>query len=389
MGVGEGDRRVGLVSDGLAAVAVLAAAAAPLPWSTLPLLVGGALVPHPLAPALAAAGALGLGVAGPAGAVVLAAAGLLLALRRAPGALALAATAALLALKQQVAASVLPAAADAVPGLLVAGLAAAGGLAAGGGRAVRAALGVAALVGAVRLGEVYRARGAERLARAEAVGAVPLVYADLVRHADHPVWADRGLLFRLVAAAPDRDEAALAAGWEEALALGWRPARADGVEVPVARWLEARGRGGEALRLLARAPREGAVDWWRALYAREQGLADPWAGGEEPSALGMPGAVSLGWTWLTNQEGELLLTARRPLRRLVLAGEGTVADGPPEVEVQLDGRPVGVWAPAGPSRFEVPGPLDPGPHRLRLRFVNDRVGPEGDRNVTIGALLGE
>jgi hypothetical protein len=99
----------------------------------------------------------------------------------------------------------------------------------------------------LRLVAMFRLQGEALVAEADALRAVHVVYDRLAKR------ADPALLTALVRAVPDRDEAALALGWDAALGAGWRPRAASGVEVPVARALAARGRAGEAFALLMRS----------------------------------------------------------------------------------------------------------------------------------------
>jgi hypothetical protein len=243
-----------------------------------------------------------------------------------------------------------------------------------------AALAFAGLVVLARLALVFRSDGLERLYAAEPLDAVPLVYDVL---ATSP---DPALLAALVTDAPDRDAAALALGWEHALDLGWRPQRADGVAVPVARALEARGRGGEALRLLARHPREGDVDAWRALLERLVGAPVGWKG----AVLGptVPGEVAWPVTMDTNGRAALEFTATEPLSRLEVDAEGTDFEGPPTVRFVLDAAPPVTVPLAGATAVRVAEHVDPGPHRVAVVFEDDRFGPGGDRNVRLTALRG-
>lgn len=226
----------------------------------------------------------------------------------------------------------------------------------------------------------------QKLAAAVELDAVPLVYADVFAAASAP--KDEATLAALVRAAPGRDEAALALGWERALVLGWRPDRAEGVVVPVARALELAGRGGEALRLLARHPRTGEVDGLRALFERTQGVAVGWKGGALGTSvpagattelLAAPVAFTHDDAWLAEVTAPAALDVTMAL---TVDCEGTEFEGPPVLEVAWDGRPA--------ERVECPArgwgsalDLAAGPHRLRVAFVNDASGPAGDRNVTL------
>lgn len=367
----------GLALGGL----TLLAALAPAPWTLGPVFLALALVPGPVALGVGLGAAWAASTGGPATAVLLGVAVLRLAWRRSAWGIALMALAVGIAARQEIAAAVLPAAVDRVPAFLVAAILAAGPLGCPDGRWPRLALGGVGVVLLLRLARVWTAEGAERLERAEAVGAVRLVYADLA--------ADPALAPALLRARPRADAAAAGLPTERALDLGWRPVRAEGRVVEVARALERRGRGGEALRLLARHPREGEVDWWRGLFERTQGEPVRWRGAVLPGAPILPGEAGLGWDWTTNRVEEVCFTSRAPLTRLELTGRGSAADdGWPVVEVALDGTRLPDWLIADPARWTWEGPVEPGPHRLRLAFVNDTTGADGDRNVAIDRLTG-
>jgi len=313
---------------------------------------------------------------GPAGAAVVAGAVCLGAVRWRGASTVVIVSGLAIAVKQHAAATQLPEALAVVPWLLVMSVVSAGAISAARGTR-REALGLALASGIVlvRLGIVWTEEGPARLVAAERVGAVSLVYDALAEDADTPLAA------ALVQAAPDRDAAALRLGWERALDLGWRPARADGVVVPVARSLEARGRGGEALRLLARHPRVGEVDGLRALLERLLDAPVRWRG----AALGpaLPGAFPAGLTFDTNAWKTLEFTATEPLAALDLDGEGTAYGGPAVLEVRLDARAPVTWALDGAGGLTLPGPVEPGPHRIGVRFVNDRADADGDRNARV------
>ncbi len=422
----------------IAGVGGLLALFLPLPWARLPLAIGLAAAALPAEPKVRVAAAIGalalhglgrLADADPLGAVDparFAADARLRRTLRAAGALAVTAGM-VLAAKQHVAARALAAAEGASGNALALGLAAGAGLLAAaalpfpsparpreGYRGVsvhaggdqpaaaerlRAALtgpsplavalllvGVAAGARLARLGTLP---GPTRLVAAQEIGAVNLVYADVLAAASSP--KDPTTLLALVEAAPDRDEAALALGWEAALKVGWRPARAEGVALPVARALEAGGRGGEALRLLARHPREGEVDGLRALFERTQGVPVGWKGGVLGTNTPPGGRTELLDAPLefTHDDARTLeITAPVALgvdSALTLDCDGTAFEGPPVLELQWDAGAV--------QRVECPArgwgealDLAAGPHRLRVAFVNDAAGPDGDRNLRVSRL---
>ena len=250
-----------------------------------------------------------------------------------------------------------------------------------GPRALALGMVLVGMATAGRLVRLGRMPPMERLVAAQELDALPRVYDRLlVEAAGQP-----GVLGVLVTAAPGRDEAALAVGWDNALALGWRPARAAGVVVPVARALEAAGRGGEALRLLARHPREGDVDGLRALFERTQGLASGWQG----AVLGelVPPGGSLHLELVHDGAVTVEFTAAEALAGVTLSLEGDAWQGPPEVDVALDGGTSHHLALITPIEHEL-GAVEAGPHRVTIAFVNDKAGPGGDRNVRVTGISG-
>lgn len=224
-----------------------------------------------------------------------------------------------------------------------------------------------------------------RLAAALPLDAVPLIIDDVVEESKD----DPATLGAAIRVAPHHDGAALALGWEAALAAGWRPQRAEGVVVEVARALERDGRGGEAIRLLAKHPRVGEVDALRTLFERTQALAEDWRGGR----LGLVLESRTGSlcdqciVFMHNESREIEFTTLAVAfdAWLVVGCDGAAFEGQPELTLTLDAQaPWVVACPAESARSPVW--LAPGPHRLRIAFENDRQGATGDRNVGVTAL---
>ncbi len=280
-----------------------------------------------------------------------------------------------------VAAKLVPAATLPVSGVVIAGVLSAGAVASLTPRASRgwaaAGLLLASAVPAGRAGGALSVSDPwARLAAAERLDAVGLVYGRLLARATRggaPDAAERArrpndLLRALVRAAPERDAAALALGWRAALDLGWRPAFPEPVLVPVAEELERRGRGGEALRLLARAPREGDVDWLRALFEVTQGEPVRWRGGRGVGRGGtLPGAMDV------EAEG----ASSRAIVFTALAGTtvslSAATEGEGRVVARLDaGAPI-AWTPGPEGAVQVLGVVEPGPHRIGLRVEGGRL----------------
>ncbi len=265
-----------------------------------------------------------------------------------------------------------------------------------GGRSLAMVLGCLGTLVAGQLGWAWAApTSMERLARAQHIDAVHLFYDGLVKRGrgggcalviDSACPGDPALLEALVRAVPNRDEAALALGWSAALSLGWRPQRAAGHAVDVARALESAGRGGEAYRLLSRHPRAGEVDGFMSLMERVEGATVDWHGG----GIGplVPGVIELDEELATNGEVVLEFTATGALGDSALALEGSSFEGAPRVTVHLDARPSIERAVDGAVTVPL-GALEPGPHRLTVRFDDDRVGAGGDRNVIVRTLAAD
>jgi hypothetical protein len=190
----------------------------------------------------------------------------------------------------------------------------------------------------------------------------------------------------LLAAIPDSDRVASGLGWRRALDLGWRPTRPDQDALSVARELDVRGRGGEARRLLARYPRVGAVDFWRAAWERADGAPDRWRGGMDGEpALGPGQRIALEWALVSNGVRQRVFRVEQR-GRVCLAARLDAFEGDPSVRVQLDARSQR-WVPSGTLDL---GVLELGPHTLRLTYDTDRrdEASGGDRNVWVAALYG-
>ncbi|GDX79832.1 hypothetical protein LBMAG42_16430 [Deltaproteobacteria bacterium] len=236
-----------------------------------------------------------------------------------------------------------------------------------------------------RLARLPQLAAPARLAAAIPLDGVPLVIDGVVEQSKE----DPTTLTAALRAAPTHDGAALALGWEAALTAGWRPHRADGVVTEVARALERAGRGGEAIRLLAKHPRVGEVDALRTLFERTQGLPEDWRGGR----LGLVIESHTGslcdscFVFMHNESREIeFTTLAEPFDAWLVVGcDGAAFEGQPELSFTLDGQtPWVVECPAEAERKTAW--LAPGPHRLRIAFENDREGPGGDRNVGVTAL---
>ena len=71
-----------------------------------------------------------------------------------------------------------------------------------------------------------------------------------------------------------------------------------------------------------------------------------------------------------------------------LEASGQPLDGPAEIEVRLDhAPPLVLKLPQSPAQLTVAEALSAGPHRLRVRFLNDAQSALGDRNAQVTALM--
>lgn len=232
-----------------------------------------------------------------------------------------------------------------------------------------------------RIGRLSRLPPEARLAAAVPIDAVSWVIDEVIAHASRDPAALRAVL----RVAPDADAAALFLGWEAALAEGWKPQRAEGVVVEVARALERSSRGGEALRLLRRHPRVGEVDALLTLFERTQSVPDGWRGGRLGRVLeGQQGALLDAPVLFTQNDSvsiEFTVIAEAFDATFELECSGVAFDGPPTLTVSVDAQPG--WVIACPAVRRAQVWLAPGPHRLRVAYDNDRVGPGGDRNASV------
>ena len=227
----------------------------------------------------------------------------------------------------------------------------------------------------LRLVAMFRLQGEALVAEADALRAVHVVYDRLAQR------ADPALLTALVRAVPDRDEAALALGWDAALGAGWRPRAASGVEVPVARALAARGRAGEAFALLGALPRVGAVDWELALLERLEGRPVGWMGGRVAGPV-LPGEVAIDRVLVGDGDVHVEFTALSPCGPL-LAHVASDDGLPVQARVRHDGRVRIEEEVAEEVALPVTDTVDAGPHRVRVSLgeAAPRVGARASLRV--------
>jgi hypothetical protein len=124
------------------------------------------------------------------------------------------------------------------------------------------------------------------------------------------------------------------------------------------------------------------VDGLRALFERTQGEPVAWGGG----LLGrtVPPVLTLDKELVSDGLLDVEFTLLVARADLGLRLDGDVWNGPPTVDVAVD-APVGRSSLVeidAPLRFPL-GPLEAGPHRVSITFINDAAGPGGDRNVRV------
>jgi hypothetical protein len=277
----------------------------------------------------------------------------------------------------------LPAAVSVVPGVALLGLLGAAlwetGRARQTSRRLRLALLLVAVVGVVRGIDLSRRDGMDRLRVAQTLHAERLVVDGLAGQSE-------ALDAALIKVIPDSDRVAGSLGWRRALDLGWRPERPVADALSTARELDHRGRGGEARRLLARYPRLGAVDFWRAAWERADGAQDRWRGGMDGEPALSPGQrVVLDWALVANGARQRVFRVEHR-GRACLAARLDAFEGDPSIEVRLDANSQR-WTPSGTLDL---GVLERGPHTLRVIYDTDRRDPTsgGDRNVWLDELYG-
>lgn len=299
--------------------------------------------------------------------------------------------------RQAAAGQTLPAALPGAAALALAGLGLAGATAgAARGRPQILALAVVGVVGLGRAGQAARAAPSDvtEVHHAAALGVLRL-------HAD-ALAATPALALEALRADPGQHGLALAllptTPLDALLATGWRAEQAplDPVQrLALADALDALGEGGRAVRVLRPGRADPEVAWRHALMERQIGRDNPWEGPAPASLLArptanwrLPGRVDLGWTFLSNGARTLDFHAEGPLGPVSLEARGQPLDGPAEIEVRLDhAPPVVLKLPEAPAQLPVAGSLSAGPHRLRVRFLNDAQSALGDRNAQVTALI--
>lgn len=372
-------------ADALIGVATIAAAMAPQHWALLPLFGAAAVTGSPPLCAGAVLAAWWGAASGWTGWVGIVVACYICAreLARLPRTAAWLAPLLLVGVvsgRQIAAEAALASASSVVPELLVLGTLGAGlwslGRGVRVGWAVRLGLAGLVLAGGGRGLGVYEADGEQRLQRAVAIQAERLVLPGLIGRSQR-------LDMAALSVVPDSDDAAQSVGWRTALDLGWRPQHPEADIFAIAAELDSRGRGGEAERLLARYPREGAFDYTRATFERWFGERDGWLGGTNGDPqLEIGSSLRLDWTLLRDGR-ERRVFGLSEAAPVTLVGRAQAFEGDPSVEVRLDATIVR-WVPALPLEL---GVLAAGPHTLQVTFDSDRQGPGGDRNVWVDVLV--
>ena len=254
-------------------------------------------------------------------------------------------------------------------------------LSAGGEKSVVGGVVLAGVPTALALGLAATGSGPATLDNAAAVDATALLYPKLLDASRK----NEQMLVSLVAISPMRDEAADNLAVADALDAGWYPANAGDRVVEVARALWDRGRGGEAMRLLRRHPRRGEVDGVLALFERLSGERSGWKGGVVGYVL--PGIAAVGAAGAMDRDGsrEFLFTATKALNHAAVVIRADSFQGAPLATLEVDGRVRQTVSVPAEQSFEL-GYLDAGAHLLRVTYLNDRFGPDGDRNLVVESL---
>lgn len=226
------------------------------------------------------------------------------------------------------------------------------------------------------------AAGAMAAARRSAVGLPPALGAGLPERLAFLALRPTAHTVAIEIAAEHGVQLPLSAGWSP-LGAPLLPEQ----RIAAAAWLERHGRGGEGRRLLQAGSADPEVAWWWVLARRMERLdVDAAPAMRAPASAGvLPGRLPIGETLLTNGVRTWLLDTSQPCR-LGLEARGESWQGAAEVVVTVDGRPSERFQLAEDDRLWALGELEPGPHRVRLQFDNDAAGPDGDRNVHLGAL---
>ncbi len=377
----------------------------PVPWSASALALSMALLSRFTRDEALAAGALALGAAplwvhtalqGPIWGALLGggALGLLYLARPAlPSALPLGllGVGGVLAVRQLAASYALEAAAGQALGLALAGLVLAGVTA--GARREASCSGPLGVVGALGLlvsalslrGPVQDADGVERLAARGTLRWQLDALAERPTLGLHALGLDPGFHALALRLWPAVGPGAL-------LDAGWWPERAPlspERRLILAERLDARGQGGRALRLLRAGRSDPEVRWQHELLARRLGSGGEWSGPAPEGVPALPGELPLSWGYFTDGARALDLHASAPLDGLSLELVGTPCEGAPAVWVGVDARPPAhLEVPARPAWVSLDLPLAAGPHRLTVRFDEDRQAGSCDRNVWVMGLRG-
>ena len=177
-----------------------------------------------------------------------------------------------------------------------------------------------------------------------------------------------------------------------ALSMGWWPEGAPLIpegRVRAARWLDEHELGGQARRLL-RAEQEGLGRWWYRYYLAADGRPDAdwdpaWPVPAEAVRLSRQPLEPL--TFSMNEHRTLLLHLDGPVTGLEIVASADWFEGPPQLEVLLDGERFLLKPSRSPRRYLLVRPLQAGPHQLQLRYSDDLFSERGDRNVYIHTVL--
>lgn len=179
---------------------------------------------------------------------------------------------------------------------------------------------------------------------------------------------------------------------ELALSMGWWPEGSPlepGDRVRAARWLDAHERGGLARRLLQAVP-DGQVRWWEQYYRAADGLTlsdwdVDWPVPDEALRLSQQPVEAL--LFSSNRTQTLLLHLDEPATGVDIIASADWFQGPPQLELMLDGELFRLQPTRSPRRYQLQRPLGVGPHQLLIRYGDDLFTEHGDRNVYVHAVL--
>lgn len=171
--------------------------------------------------------------------------------------------------------------------------------------------------------------------------------------------------------------------------VGWEPSGLLEPSVAIAlAWEEVRrGRRGRAIQLLRRHQMEGELAFHLSLLAMEAG--DVGLATRAFSSASIPEGVPIAPGVLWNEKAlyrdgsiEIQAAVMEKSREIVVRATGHSYQGPPELSLAWGHANVVSRDVEGEVVWTIPAELSSGAYRFVLSFDNDRLGPDGDRNLT-------